>query len=144
MQLIVPILVDVYLASVITKVRIKTLPGLLEEGQQRRHGKNMDLSDASSVPDLPPPPIPVSPVVAAGIPGYKKLSLLLLDTRARFTGTESTDVDDVFVVLCWLEERISDATASKEIDGLLQFAPDKTQSSKWSSMSFCEALADVP
>ncbi|KAF8262629.1 hypothetical protein EI94DRAFT_1773142 [Lactarius quietus] len=249
MQLIVPILVDVYAASVITTVRSKTLTGLLKaisylEGDEikrvlasvpvasfsssilsskdhptlvigalqlvelllskipeeyrpafRREGvfhevelladrtlisskkksnnsdkeKDKDLSDASSAPDLPPPPIPVSPAIAAGIPGYKKLSSLSLDPedavtlRARvirfryLTGKESTDADNVFGMLRRLVERISDASASEKevgnalkelatlftsahtsvssfellqsgvIDGLLQFATDKSR-----------------
>ena len=40
--------------------------------------KDKDLSDASSAPDLPPLTLPISPAVAAGIPGYKKLSSLSL------------------------------------------------------------------
>ncbi|KAH9000071.1 hypothetical protein EDB92DRAFT_2051252 [Lactarius akahatsu] len=250
MELIVPILVDVYAASVITTVRIKTLTGLLKaisylEAEEikrvltsvpvasfsssilsskdhptlvigalqlvelllskipeeyrpafRREGvfhevelladrtlisskkksnnndkeKDKDLSDASSAPDLPPPPIPVPPAVAAGIPGFKKLSSLSLDPedavtlRARvirfryLTGRESNDADNVFATLRRLVERISDSSASEKevgnalkelatlftsahtsvssfellqsgvIDGLLQFATDKSRS----------------
>ena len=139
--------------------------------------KDKDLSDASSAPDLPPPPLPISPAVAAGIPGYKKLSSLSLDPedavtlRARvirfryLTGKESTDADDVFGMLRRLVERISDSSASEKdvgnalkelatlftsahtsvssfellqsgvIDGLLQFATDKTRSSEWYFLS---------
>ncbi|KAI9429610.1 ubiquitin-protein ligase [Lactarius indigo] len=213
MQLIVPILVDVYAASVITTVRIKTLTGLLKaisylEADEikrvltsvpvasfsssilsskdhptlvigalqlvelllskipeeyrpafRREGvfhevelladrtlisskkkstnndkeKDKDLSDTSSAPDLPPPPIPVSPAVAAGIPGFKKLSSLSLDPedavtlRARvirfryLTGRESNDADNVFATLRRLVERISDSSASeKEVGNALK------------------------
>ena len=145
---------------------------------KKAFNKDKDLSDASSAPDLPPPPIPVSPAVAAGIPGYKKLSSLSLDPedavtlRARvirfryLTGKESTDADNVFAMLRRLVERISDASSGEKevgialkelatlftsahtsvssfellqsgvIDGLLQFATDKTRSSKWSLIRF--------
>ena len=90
-----------------------------------------DLSDASSAPNLPPPPILVSPAVAAGIPGYKKLSSLSLDPedavtlracviRFRYlTGKESTDADNVFAMLCQLVGRISDASAGEEVRSAL-------------------------
>ncbi|KAI9510528.1 hypothetical protein F5148DRAFT_1274737 [Russula earlei] len=213
MRLIVPILVDVYAASVITTVRIKTLTGLLKaisyldadgikrvltsvpiasfassilsskdhptlvigalqlvelllskvpeeyrpafrrEGvfhevelladrplisSKRKGGngdkeKDKDLSDASSAPDLPPPPISVSPALAAGIPGFKKLSSLSLEPedavtlrgrviRFRFlTGKESADADNVFATLRRLVERISNPSASeKEVGNALK------------------------
>ena len=74
-------------------------------------GKDKDLSNASLAHDLPPPPLPILPAVATGIPGYKKLSSLSLDPvdvvtlRARvicfryLTGKESTDANDVFGML---------------------------------------------
>ncbi|KAI0272306.1 hypothetical protein BC834DRAFT_1030472 [Gloeopeniophorella convolvens] len=212
MQLIVPILVDVYAASVITTVRIKTLTGLLKaisylEADEikrvltsvpiasfassilsskdhptlvigalqlvelllakipeeyrpafRREGvfhevellagralivsksksaadkdkdKDKDLSDASSAPELPPPPPPVSvsAAIAAGMPGFKKLTSLSLEpedavtlrarvVRFRFlTGKESADADHVFATLRRLVERVTDVRASEKEAG---------------------------
>lgn len=144
--------------------------------------KDKDLSDASSVPDLPPPPpISVSPAIAAGIPSFKKLSSLSLDPedavtlrgrviRLRYlTGKESADADNVFATLRRLVERISGPSASEKevsnalkelatlftsahtsvssfellqsgvIDGLLQFATDKSRNSTFALrlMSIC-------
>ena len=156
----------------------RTLISSKKKANNNDKEKDKDLSDASSAPDLPPPPIPVSPAVAAGIPGYKKLSSLSLDPedavtlRARvirfryLTGKESTDADNVFAMLRRLVERISDTSSGEKevgialkelatlftsahtsvssfellqsgvIDGLLQFATDKTRSSKWSLIRF--------
>ena len=100
---------------------------------KKAFNKDKDLSDASSAPDLPPPPILVSPAVAAGIPGYKKLSSLSLDPedtvtlRAHdihfqyLTGKESTNADNVFAMLGRLVERISDACdGEKEVGSALK------------------------
>ena len=86
--------------------------------------KDKDLSNASSARDLPPP-LPISPTVDAGILGYKKLSSLSLDPedavilQARvtlfqyLTGKESAKADNVFWMLRWLVERISNSSASE-------------------------------
>ena len=58
---------------------VRRSPASSKKANNNDMEKDMDLSDVSSVPDLPPPPIPVSPAVAAGIPGYKKLSSFSLD-----------------------------------------------------------------
>jgi E3 ubiquitin-protein ligase TRIP12 len=89
------------------------------------------------------------------------------------TGKESADTDNVFGMLRRLVERISDASASEKevgialkelatlftsvhtsvssfellqsgvIDGLLQFATDKTRSSKWTVSVYCEVVCSV-
>ena len=86
--------------------------------------KDKDLSGASSAPDLPPPPLPISPTVDAGILGYKKLSSLSLDPedavtlRARvtlfqyLTGKESAKAT-MSLMLRRLIERISNSSASE-------------------------------
>ena len=60
--------------------------------------KDMDFSDASSAPDLPPPSIPVSPAVAAGIPGYKKLSSLSLDAEDASLCERPLSISDILRV----------------------------------------------
>ncbi len=74
----------------------------------------------------PSGPIPVSPVVAAGIPGFKKVSSLSLDPKDGVTlrarvirfhylmRKESTNADNVFVMLCRLVECISNLCASRK------------------------------
>jgi E3 ubiquitin-protein ligase TRIP12 len=68
----------------------------------------------------------ISPAIAAGIPGFKKLSSLSLDPedavtlRGRviclryLTGKESADADNVFGTLCRLVDCISGPSASEK------------------------------
>ena len=98
-----------------------------KKGSSSDKDKDKDLSDASSAPDLPPPlPISVSPAIAAGIPGVKKLSSLSLDLEDAatpqvrviclryLTGKESTDADNGFATLRQLVDRISGPSASEK------------------------------
>jgi len=63
--------------------------------------KGKDLSHTSSAPDLPPPPVSVSPAVASGIPSYKKLSSLSLDPEdAVLSGYGQCKVQQLTFTLC--------------------------------------------
>ncbi|TFY64792.1 hypothetical protein EVG20_g5828 [Dentipellis fragilis] len=204
MQLLVPILIDVYAASVITTVRVKTLTGLLKaisfmDGEEakrvltfvpvagfassilsskdhptlvigalqlvellltkvpeeyrpafRREGvfheietlaardliasksKDKEHKDGSEAPSpaepaVPvPTPTPIPAVLAASMPGFKKLTSLALEPedaitlRARvirfrhLTGADSAEGNDVFSTLRKLVDRMSEPNASEK------------------------------